>query len=88
MSNSVPAPATLPTLNAGDFINYKGQQVQISAVSAGVDDGQGTVNYNVTLNTVGNPVIVCSANNTVINNPGTEAASTGVEVWSRSGQSS
>lgn len=87
MPASVPKPTTLPTLSVGDQINYKGQQVTITAVAAGVDDGNGTISYNVTLSAAGNPVVTVSANNCVINNPGTEASSTGVEIWSRSGQS-
>lgn len=82
---TVPKPPTL-NINVGDFINYKGQQVKISAVSAGVDDNNGTISYNLTLVTAGNPVISVSANNCVINNPGTAAANTGVQIWSRNGQ--
>lgn len=84
---SIPKPFTL-NINVGDFINYKGQQVKISAVSVGVDDNLGNIVYTLTLVASGNPVVTVSASNCVLNNPGTEAASTGVQVWSRNGSTS
>lgn len=84
---SVPAPASLPLLSVGDFINYKGQQYTITNVSGPVDNGLGTNLYTVTIVVSGsNVLLTVSANNTVVANPGTEAA-TGHETWSRSGQS-
>ena len=87
---SVPAPFTVTypsfgTLNIGDSINYKGQTYQITNVTGPVDDGLGTDNYSVTIVVGGSNVVLnCNANNTVINNPGTEAG-TGHESWAHSG---
>lgn len=74
---SIPKPQTL-TINVGDIMNYQGKNYTITAVGAGVDDGKGTISYAVTVNGV---VVTVSANDTVLMNPGTEASSTGVQVW-------
>jgi hypothetical protein len=85
---SIPAPATLPLLGVGDFINYKGQQYVITALTGPVDNGQGSNIYTVTIVVGGNNVtFTASANDTVVSNPGTEASGTGHEIWTRSGQS-
>lgn len=86
MPTSIPKAATLPTLGVGDKMNHKGQEYIITAVGAPSDDGNGKITYAVTLNDLASTVVSCSANNTVINNPGTEASGTGVETYSRVGQ--
>ena len=75
---SVPKPFTL-SINVGDTMNYKGQQYAITNVGAGVDNNAGVINYAVTLSN--GTVLSVNANNCVVENPGTGAANTGVQVW-------
>jgi hypothetical protein len=90
---SVPAPFTVTTpsygtINTGDSINYKGQTYTITNVVGPTDNGLGVDLYTVTIVVAGSNVTFnCSANDTVVNNPGTEASATGKENWQRTGQS-
>lgn len=78
MPTSIPTPPTL-SINVGDVINYKGVNYAITNVGAAVDDGKGKITYALTL--TGGTIITVSAETTVIQNPGTKAANTGVQTW-------
>ena len=78
MPTSVPKAFTL-TFATNDLINYKGQNYAISSAAAGVDDGNGTISYVLTL--VGAPVstITVSYKNCVQSVD--QGSPTGITTW-------
>lgn len=89
MPTSVPKPFTL-NIQVGDSINLKGVIYTITNVGAGVDNGNGVINYAVTLNDPNTTVLTCNANNTVLHGPGVELNNAGgvtkqTQGWRQSG---